>query len=91
MLSSDIIKFITDERARNEYVLADTTLIWKGTYNRLRPSPWKLGQFERDVLDCALHLVAFIGKVSPSSRGNAVKISRALSAAVNRWSFKFFQ
>lgn len=76
--------YSTDERARNEYILADTTLIWKGTYNRLRPSPWKLGQYERDVLDCALYLMAFIGKVSPSTRGNAVKVSRALSAAVNR-------
>lgn len=73
-----------DERERNEYVLSDTTLIWKGTYNRLRPSPWKLGQYDRDVLDCALYVIAYIGKVNPSSRGNAAKISRALSAAVNR-------
>ncbi|KAL7036304.1 hypothetical protein ACKWTF_008773 [Chironomus riparius] len=75
--------YMEDERARNEYVLSDTTLIWKGTYNRLRPSPWKLGQYERDVLDCALHIIAYVGKVNPSSRGSPTKISRALSAAVN--------
>ncbi|KAG5680333.1 hypothetical protein PVAND_009844 [Polypedilum vanderplanki] len=75
--------YMEDERERNEYVLSDTTLIWKGTYNRLRPSPWKLGQYERDVLDCALYVVAFIGKVNPSSRGNPVRVARALSAAVN--------
>lgn len=76
--------YLEDERARNEYVLSDTTLIWKGTYNRLRPTPWRLGQYERDVLDCALHVIAYVGKIGPSSRGNPVKISRALSAAVNR-------
>jgi len=74
---------LADEKARNEYVLSDTTLIWKGTYNRLRPTPWKLGQYERDVLDCALYVISYIGKVGPSSRGDPVKISRALSAAVN--------
>lgn len=46
-----------------EYVLADTTLIWRGSYNRLRPSVWKLGQFDEDVLDCSLLLIAKIGKV----------------------------
>lgn len=28
----------------------DTTLIYKGTYNRLRPTPWKLGQFDVNIL-----------------------------------------
>lgn len=72
-----------DERARNEYVLADTTLIWKGTYNRLRPTPWKLGMYEKDVLDCALYVINQVGKVAISSLGDPAKTSRALSAAVN--------
>lgn len=79
--------YLEDDRLRNEYVLSDTTLIWKGTYNRLRPTPWKLGQFERDVLDCALYVIAYVGKVGPTNRGNPIKISRALSAAVNRFVF----
>lgn len=77
-------RLFEDDRERNEYVLADTTLIWKGTYNRLRPSPWKLGQYDKDMLDCALYVVSHVGKVGPAARGNPVKVSRALSAAVNR-------
>lgn len=63
--------------------MEDTTLIWRGSHNRLRPSIWKLGQWERDVLDCALTVIAKIGKVSAQHRGNPVKVARALSAAVN--------
>lgn len=54
---------IPDPEALREYVLADTTLIWRGSYNRLRPSVWKLGQYEKDVLDCSLLLMSKIGKV----------------------------
>jgi hypothetical protein len=32
-----------------------------------------------------MYVMAHIGKVNPSSRGNAAKVSRALSAAVNRY------
>lgn len=74
---------ITDEQLLEEYVLADTTLIYRGSYNRLRPSVWKLGQFEEHVLDCALLLIATVGNVSPAFRGDPVRVARALSAAVN--------
>jgi transglutaminase 1 len=63
--------------------MADTTLVWRGSYNRLRPSIWKLGQYERDVLDCALILISTVGKVSSPNRGDPVRVARALSAAVN--------
>lgn len=66
--------YIADDKARNEYVMSDTTLIWRGSYNRLRPTPWRLGQYERDVLDCALYVIAFVGKVGPLLRGDPVKI-----------------
>uniref|UniRef100_A0A1A9WAJ9 protein-glutamine gamma-glutamyltransferase n=1 Tax=Glossina brevipalpis TaxID=37001 RepID=A0A1A9WAJ9_9MUSC len=68
---------------RKEYVLHDTTLIWRGSYNRLRPSVWKLGQFERHVLECSLKLLGTIGRVPASYRGDPVRVARALSAAVN--------
>lgn len=64
-------------------MLADTTLIWRGSYNRLRPSVWKVGQYEKDILDCSLLLMSKVGKVTPAHRGDPRKISRALSAAVN--------
>lgn len=64
-------------------MLNDTTLIWRGSHNRLRPSVWKLGQFDEQVLDCALLLLADVGRVSAAFRGDPVAIARALSAAVN--------
>lgn len=68
---------------REEYILADTTLIWRGSYNRLRPSVWKLGQFDRNILECSLILLSKVGKVPPAYRGDPVKLARALSSAVN--------
>lgn len=42
-----------------------------------------MGQFDRNVLECSLDLISKIGKVAAAFRGDPVKISRALSAAVN--------
>lgn len=75
--------YMTGGAEKQEYVLEDTTLIYRGSYNRIRPSVWKVGQFDRHVLECALYLVAHVGKVKPGNRGDPVKVSRAISAAVN--------
>lgn len=74
---------ITDVAQREEYVLSDSTLIYRGSYNRMRPSIWQLGQFERNVLECSLLLISSVGKLAPAFRGDPVKIARALSAIVN--------
>lgn len=78
-----IFIYFVAQAERDEYISSDTTLIWRGSYNRLRPNPWKLGQFDRHVLECSLHLLSTVGKVPPAYRGDPVKIARALSAAVN--------
>ncbi|XP_076234245.1 transglutaminase isoform X2 [Calliopsis andreniformis] len=75
--------YLDEEDERQEYVMAEDGLIWRGSYNRLRPTVWKYSQFERDILDCALHLMIQVGKVRVSGRGDPVVISRILSAAVN--------
>lgn len=75
--------YLANGAEREEYVLNDTTLIYRGSYNRIRPCVWKLGQFERNVLECALYLIAEVSKVKPGQRGDPVKVSRAISAAVN--------
>ncbi|XP_058452174.1 annulin isoform X3 [Malaya genurostris] len=75
--------FLEDEKLREEYVLSDTTLIWRGCDRSFHPTIWKLGQYERDVLDCGLLLLASVGRVSATYRGNPVRVARALSAAVN--------
>lgn len=75
--------YMANRDERKEYVMHDTTLIWRGSYNRLRPSVWKLGQFERHVLECSIKLIGTVGRVPPAYRGDPVRVSRALSAAVN--------
>ncbi|KAJ9601814.1 hypothetical protein L9F63_000042 [Diploptera punctata] len=75
--------FLEGEDLLQEYVLADTGLIWRGSYNRLRPCVWKFAQFEKDVLDCSLYLVSNVGKLTFAGRADPVKTSRVLSAAVN--------
>lgn len=49
----------------------------------MRPSIWKLGQFDRNILECSLLLLSTVGKIPPASRNDPVKIARALSAVVN--------
>ncbi|XP_050089283.1 annulin-like isoform X1 [Anopheles aquasalis] len=80
---SDDQVYMEDKAHRHEYILSDTTLIYRGSYNRVRPSVWKFGQFDEHVLDCALLLIAKIGKVSATHRGDPVRVCRAISAAVN--------
>ncbi|XP_059471130.1 annulin isoform X2 [Neocloeon triangulifer] len=75
--------YMEGEHERNEYVLNDTGIIWRGSYNRLRPTVWHYAQFEADVLECAVHLVSVVGKMGPASRGDPVRTARAISAAVN--------
>ncbi|XP_017776383.1 PREDICTED: annulin-like [Nicrophorus vespilloides] len=81
-LSADQV-YMSSEEWRTESVLEDVGLIWRGTSNRHRPCVWNYGQFEKDILDCALYLMKYVAKVSVMSRSDPVTIVRALSAAVN--------
>lgn len=38
--------------------------MFRGVYNRIKPTPWNYAQYERDILECALYLVKEVGKVS---------------------------
>ncbi|XP_052850982.1 annulin-like [Drosophila gunungcola] len=75
--------YLEDRDQRKEYVLNDTTLISVGSHNNMSQLPWKLGQFERDILECSLMVLGTVGKVPPAFRGDPVRVARALSAAVN--------
>lgn len=75
--------YMEDEEERQEYVMAEDGLIWRGSYNRPRRTVWKYSQFERDILDCALHLMIEVGRVRISARHDPVVIARVLSAAVS--------
>jgi transglutaminase 1 len=82
LYTEDQVYLPGDELLR-EYVLADSGLMWHGTYNRLRPCVWKYAQFEKDILDCSLYLLSHVGKLTHVGRSDPVKTCRVLSAAVS--------
>lgn len=49
---------------REEYVLNDGGLLYRGVYNRIKPVPWSYSQFEKDILECTFFVIQEIGKVS---------------------------
>ncbi|CAG7674586.1 unnamed protein product [Allacma fusca] len=73
--------FLVGDDSREEYILEDSGLIWRGSHNRLRPAPWAYSQFEQNVLECGLSVIS--KHMKPSMRGDAVKTVRALAALVN--------
>ncbi|XP_013182952.2 annulin isoform X1 [Amyelois transitella] len=68
---------------REEYIQEDGGLMFRGVYNRIKPTPWNYAQYEKDILDCSLYLVREIGKVKGRARSDPIRTVRALSAAVN--------
>lgn len=75
--------YLSDEEQRYEYVMEQQGLIWRGSAQRFQAVPWVYAQFERDVLECSMYIVSKLAKVNARSRGDPVRLVRALSAAVN--------
>ncbi|XP_045587837.1 annulin isoform X2 [Procambarus clarkii] len=75
--------YLEGEAEKQEYVLSDSGLIWRGTASRLRPSPWNFAQFEENVLECVLYMLTSVCKMSPANRNDPIKVTRAISAGVN--------
>ncbi|KAL4712854.1 hypothetical protein ACJJTC_011924 [Scirpophaga incertulas] len=75
--------YMPGHKHREEYVQEDGGLMFRGVLKVIKPTPWNYAQYEKDILECALYLVSEIGKVKGRSRGDPIKVVRALSAAVN--------
>ncbi|KAI4464381.1 protein-glutamine gamma-glutamyltransferase [Holotrichia oblita] len=75
--------YMKSEEWRDETVLNDVGLIWRGTLNTLRPTIWKYSQFDEKILDCALYLLGHVGKLTGNARSDPIQISRVLAAVVN--------
>lgn len=71
------------EEERQDYVLGESGLIWRGTYKLMKPTPWQFGQFEAYVLECSLYLLAHVGRLPPTDRSDPIKVSRHISGIVN--------
>ncbi|XP_049869719.1 annulin isoform X2 [Pectinophora gossypiella] len=75
--------YLRDQREREEYVLEDGGLMFRGVYNRIKPMAWNYAQYEKDILECALYLVRDVGKAKIRSRSNPIETARILSAVCN--------
>lgn len=60
--------YMKSDEWREESVMNDVGIIYRGTYNRIKPVIWKYDQFDMDVLDCSLYLVHVVGKVKSNYR-----------------------
>lgn len=74
--------YLDDEVERDEYVLHDSGNIFTGSARAIGRKPWNFGQFDDNILDCAMYLIDR-SRLSYQSRGDPVFVSRAISQIVN--------
>ncbi|XP_054154327.1 annulin-like [Oppia nitens] len=75
--------FLKDRDAREEYVLSESGIIWRGTHELLKPTPWHFAQFDDLVLEASLYALSKVGRLNVVDRGDPVKVCRHISAIVN--------
>ncbi|GFY46463.1 hemocyte protein-glutamine gamma-glutamyltransferase [Trichonephila inaurata madagascariensis] len=74
--------YMSDSKARQEYVLSDVGKIYVGSHKKPIGRPWVFGQFADAVLPASVFLLERSG-LDFQSRANPVKIVRVISAMVN--------
>uniref|UniRef100_A0A8C6S8I9 Protein-glutamine gamma-glutamyltransferase 2 n=1 Tax=Neogobius melanostomus TaxID=47308 RepID=A0A8C6S8I9_9GOBI len=81
--------YMSSKVKRNEYVLSQHGLIYRGTPKRIKALPWNFGQFEEGILDICLKILddnpKFVSDADQdcSARRNPVYVTRVLSAMIN--------
>ncbi|XP_055935337.1 annulin-like isoform X1 [Argiope bruennichi] len=75
--------YLEGEEKREEYVLADTGLVWRGSHNCLRPCVWNYAQFEENILECCLYLLTNVGHLRIVDRADPISVVRHVSAVLN--------
>lgn len=74
--------YMEEEELRQAYVLRDYGYLYRGSYRSFGSTPWIYGQFQKDVMSCALMLISSLRPVPPPIRKDAVEVARRLSAVV---------
>ncbi|XP_034021561.1 protein-glutamine gamma-glutamyltransferase 2-like [Thalassophryne amazonica] len=81
--------YMRSETKRQEYVLSQHGLIYRGTHKMISGTPWNFGQFESGILDICLKLLDKNPKFESdpdqdcSARRDPVYVTRVLSAMIN--------
>lgn len=76
--------YIRDDKLREEYVLCEEGLMWRGSHNRQKEVMWTFGQFQKNMLESSFLLLLKIRRLALIHCSDPVKVSRNLSAAVSR-------
>lgn len=71
-----------DKQLLDEYILNETGKIYTGNRKQINGKKWNFGQFEENILDCAMCLLDR-NKLAWTVRGDPVKVARKLSAITN--------
>nr|XP_055044626.1 protein-glutamine gamma-glutamyltransferase 2a [Misgurnus anguillicaudatus] len=81
--------YLSNESERDEYVLSQDGLIYRGTPKRITALPWSFGQFEPGILDICLQILDENPKyisdaaLDCSERKSPVYVTRVFSAMIN--------
>ncbi|CAL8337737.1 unnamed protein product [Lota lota] len=81
--------YLPDEEERQEYVMNEQGVIFKGTDQYITSMPWDYGQFDEGILDICMKLLDINPKQlsdaanDVSARCNPIYISRVVSAMIN--------
>lgn len=67
-MSLDDAVYMRDNQARQEYVLNDQGLIWRGTHDQMKPTHWNFAQFEENILEACLVGLTKVGKLEAADR-----------------------
>lgn len=76
--------YIRDDKLRDEYVLSEEGLMWRGSHSRQKEVAWKFGQFQKNMLECSFILLLKIRRLALIHCNDPVQVSRNLSAAVSQ-------
>ncbi|XP_042366038.1 protein-glutamine gamma-glutamyltransferase E-like [Plectropomus leopardus] len=81
--------FLDVEKARQEYVMNEHTVIYKGSKNYIFPLDWDAGQFEKDMVEICFALLDLSNKhkkdpaKDTAARNDPVYVGRVVSAMIN--------
>ncbi|XP_070758523.1 protein-glutamine gamma-glutamyltransferase E-like [Enoplosus armatus] len=81
--------FLADEEQREEYVMNERGIIYKGSGNYISPMHWDFGQFEDNMVNICIKILDLNHKHlkdpadDVSARCNPIYVSRVVSAMIN--------
>ncbi|XP_072539121.1 protein-glutamine gamma-glutamyltransferase 2 [Salminus brasiliensis] len=81
--------YVPKEEERQEYVMSEQGLLYRGSWESIQTMAWDFGQFEDDIIDVCLKLLDMNPKCLRnaaedfSARCNPIYVGRVVSAMVN--------